>query len=86
LNRQPSTVWRADIAGYDSDAFCFRGQGPLCPGASSTVPIDGHDTHALSGKMADDFQSDPSSAAGYHRCASQLSQRDTSMETRLKLR
>jgi hypothetical protein len=79
LNRQPSTVWRADITGNDSDPVFSHCQAALRPGASIAIPIDCHDIHSFSGKMADNFQSDTRGAAGYHRCAFQLSQRGTSL-------
>jgi hypothetical protein len=80
FNRHPSTVWRADIAGYDSDPFVSRGQCLLRPRAGIAIPIDGHDAHAFSGKMAGDFQSDTCCTAGYHCCVFQLSQCDTSQD------
>jgi hypothetical protein len=52
-------------------------QSPLCPGAGIVIPIDCHDTHSLSGKIVDNFQSDTRGAADYHRCAFQLSQGET---------
>jgi hypothetical protein len=78
LNRHPSTVRSADIAGYDSDPVFSHCQGPLCPGAGIAIPIDCHDTHSLCGKMADNFQPDTRGAAGNYRCTFQLSQPDTS--------
>jgi hypothetical protein len=78
FNRHASTVWGANVTGYDADPVFSHCQAPLCPGAGIAIAIDCHDAHSLSGKMANNFQSDPRGATGYYRCAFQLSQRDTS--------